>query len=636
MERNRVAEVAAESLDVLIVAYRRADQLDAALRSVDAQLPEARTFVWDNLSAGSAAIRELSRRHPDVRWTFHRANIGFAAAVNRLVEQSSSPYFLLLNPDAELLSPLHATRATVQGTRVAAAAPWEDDGTTRPPWDNAHRAPTLIRQLVSYAGFDNRLARCGPASMLYARQPGNVSGYLTGSCLMVSRDAWTDVGPFDERYFVYGEEADWCARARERGWRIVSVPEPGIAHRAGGSVADHAAARAQSAELLREGQVRYLRDHRGAVAAVSYERMTRLMDAVQPSKRRLAARRTGRRYDYIITSNTLAFGGAERQRVALANELTARGAHVQMRLLQGEGDLRTELDAGVDVRVADWRTSFTPGDLLVTGTTNTELAHGFLWRAQRPRRRWIVANHHYAHPKEPVFTPAQGWLMRRADGMVYLSESHRRDHLAVQRLDTGRYWVVPNGVRCAAEQVARASGIGPVSLVFVGRLLASKQADLAVQALSDGMDDLQWTFDIFGDGPERSRIEASIPAHLVSRIRTRGWCRDVARQLRDADVFVFPSRLEALPMVILEAMCAGVPVVAGPVASVPEMLADGAGVLVPSWDPDQWRSALRGLISDPDQRRRVGAAGRHRQQLIYSTDAMVAGYQRIHEELTSG
>lgn len=110
--------------DVLVVSYRRADLPEQCLRSVAEHLPEAQVWVWDNRSEGSDAVRALASAHPRVDWHFSDENVGFAAAVNRLMERVTGPSALRLNPDARLTGDLVLTRAALEEDGVAAAAPW--------------------------------------------------------------------------------------------------------------------------------------------------------------------------------------------------------------------------------------------------------------------------------------------------------------------------------------------------------------------------------------------------------------------------------------------------------------------------------------------------------------------------------
>jgi glycosyltransferase involved in cell wall biosynthesis len=193
---------------------------------------------------------------------------------------------------------------------------------------------------------------------------------------------------------------------------------------------------------------------------------------------------------------------------------------------------------------------------------------------------------------------------------------------------------VPNGVPAPALDVAdRPPHHGPLHLVFAGRLVEHKGVQVAIEALGQ-LADRAWTFDIYGDGPYRSDIEAAIPVALRDRIRLRGWVADPADALRAADLFVLPSRLEALPMSLLEAMWAGRPVLTNAVGAVPELLADGAGILAPGLDATSWATALRDLLDHPALLAETARAGRER-VAAYSVDAMIDGYEQVLAQSTA-
>lgn len=609
--------------------------------------------VWDNQSDGTPAVRELAGRRPDIDWVFCDDNVGFAAAVNGLMRRVTAATALLLNPDAALLSDLFRTRRTLaDDPQVAAAGPNVTEAGQR-VWDNAHREPTWLRHLVSYAGWDERVGRFAPVSMAYRDRPIDVSGYLTGAALLIAMDAWRAVGEFDERYFLYGEEADWCHRARRRGLRLVSVDEPGVEHAAAGTVSDEARARGRSDMLPAQSRVRYIRDQQGAAAARAYRAGAAVLERTQRSKRRVrAAERAAGLVptarppapDIIVTSPTLGFGGAERQRVALVNGLAAAGDRVQLRALQGFGPLAADLSPRVQ-RVSAPYTQVSrdagPRTLLVTGTSRIELAFGLAWRAANlPHGRWIVANHQPAEADRAVFPAPVAATMCLADGMIYLSGDHREAHLRHQRLDRGRWWVVPNGIDVEAVAGRRQEPrppSGPIRLVTASRLAAVKQVDLLVRAVGEGLDDLDWTLDVWGEGPDRDTLAAAVaglPPAVAERVRLRGWCADVPAMLRSADVFCLPSRAEAQPMTVLEAMACGTAVAAHPVAAVPDMLHDGlAGYLVEPPTPQRWREVLREVLTDEAGRQGAVARAADRVRRRYSLDAMIGGYRSVRDEV---
>lgn len=247
----------------LVVSYGSPAPLERMLASLPSGFD--RVHVWDNAGPASAATRVLAARHPNVDWTFSPTNIGFAAAVNRLMEATDGDV-LLVNPDAVLSGQLDGLRQRLGEADVGAVAPvWRSTG--RQPWDNCRRFPTTFRVLVDHAGLAPKVRRSplqnrGP---LYATEPTTVD-WATGACLALSRTAWQDVGPFDERFWLYGEEVDWCLRAARRGWRVRRVDDLSFTHAAMGTV-PAPADRARSRQLLRQSQQRLLTKHRGPLSA---------------------------------------------------------------------------------------------------------------------------------------------------------------------------------------------------------------------------------------------------------------------------------------------------------------------------------------------------------------------------------
>jgi GT2 family glycosyltransferase len=222
-------------LAVLIVTYKSHDLLEKCLAQVAEHLPELPVYVYENSGDGYPGREELAARHPDVHWVMGSVNVGFAAAVNALVEHTPPDAdLLLLNPDARLLGPLTRTRQLIRRPGVAAVAPlmWDTAGAGPAPWDVATRRRTLLRALVAASGYSDRL-RGNRFSLLYGQQPDEsqgIDGYLCGACMAINRDAWDAIGGFDEEFFLYGEETDWQNRARDAKWRILLADEPGAEH----------------------------------------------------------------------------------------------------------------------------------------------------------------------------------------------------------------------------------------------------------------------------------------------------------------------------------------------------------------------------------------------------------------------
>ena len=166
--------------------------------------------------------------------------------------------------------------------------------------------------------------------------------------------------------------------------------------------------------------------------------------------------------------------------------------------------------------------------------------------------------------------------------------------------------------RTALETVERK----PPLILAVGRLKAPKDFLTLIRALGD-LPPASFEATIVGEdltAPDWSR--RSVLSDLTGRVRLVGERRDVPQLLAAADVFVLPSTSEGLPVSVLEAMAAGLPVVASRVGGVPEQVSDGkTGLLVEPGDPNELAAALHRLTVDPSLRRRLGSAGRARAEL---------------------
>ncbi|CAM3357705.1 Glycosyl transferase family 1 [Tsukamurella hominis] len=625
-------------LAVLIVAYRNPGDLRACLASVAEHLPDARTLIWDNSGADWPGMAEVRADHPDVAWNGDGANAGFAAAVNRLAARVPDADLLLLNPDAVVRGDLAATRAALRTPGVAAAAPRIYDpahsGGAGRDWDVAHRRRGPVRALVSYAGYAPAL-RGTPFSDLYADAPDVVEGYLTGACLAIQRDAWDSIGPFDEEFFLYGEESDWQERARRAGWRLILTGDEGIAHTSGGTVADDARASRRSGDLLRANIALNLEHDGRAATGDLYLAGTSILDRLQRSTRRAHAR-AARRSDrpaIVITTNRLVYGGAERQHVLLAEELDRRGYPVTIACMQRLGPMVAEIPHSVRVVRQPW---FAPAldpvagpQILISATTNTETGFATLWRAGRRDRKWLVAAHSWFDAQEPTFSAPLARAMRRADGFVGLADGHWDVGPQFRNL-TAPVFTAPNGIdRVAARgDVPPRPPLGrPRRLVMLARAVEFKNPHVLAAALA-GVPDGDWELAIYGDGPDRERLEAMTPDSVRDRVHWHGWAPGPEAALAEADLLCVPSRDEAFPLVILEAMVRRLPVVASAVGAIPEILAHGeAGRLVEDVSVAGWRAAMTDLLAHPQDWRALGDRGFERVRANYSVEAMADAYE---------
>ncbi len=217
-------------VSVLIVSYNTRDLLLEALGPLVRENVEL--IVADNASADGSADA-VAAHFPSVRLTRLPTNRGFAAGVNHAATLSTGDVLLLLNPDAVLPAngPNQLARFLSERPRAAAvgAALRYGDGRFQAA---GFRFPGLLQVTLDLWPV-NRLAD----STLNGRVPSNGRpvpiDHPLGACMAISRRAWHDVGPFDEGYFMYVEEVDWCRRARSRGWQIWHDPGVVAVHHAG-------------------------------------------------------------------------------------------------------------------------------------------------------------------------------------------------------------------------------------------------------------------------------------------------------------------------------------------------------------------------------------------------------------------
>lgn len=194
---------------------------------------------------------------------------------------------------------------------------------------------------------------------------------------------------------------------------------------------------------------------------------------------------------------------------------------------------------------------------------------------------------------------------------ICVAESERAAGVAARACDPQRTVVIRNGVAADAVAPGRRDGATP-TIVAVGRLQQPKDPLTLARAL--GRVRASFSAVIVGEGPDRPRLEAEIRRlGLDEAVVLAGERGDVADLLARADLFVLSSTSEGLPLSILEAMAAALPVVATSVGGVPEAVEEGeTGLLVPPGDPVRLAAALERLLVDPPLRRRLGANGRAR------------------------
>lgn len=289
--------------------------------------------------------------------------------------------------------------------------------------------------------------------------------------------------------------------------------------------------------------------------------------------------------------------------------------------------------------------------------TGAHLVHSFLvganayaYAASRLAglRRLIVSSRTTMPIPSRASRLVHSWVFRSASKVIANAESVKEFTSAYYGVPAASIRVVRNGVDTAGARAAagdraaaRAEMGVPAEAVLVGtvgRLSREKNLDLFVDlAAALARESPSTRFAVVGDGPRRDALARSIrTAGLTERVALPGARSDVQRLLAAMDVFVLTSDTEGLPNAVLEAMAAGLPVVATRVGGVGELVADGlSGHLVPPGQIVPLLTAVRALVADPGLRARQGSAGLGRIASDFGVARMIEATAGVYEEVLS-
>lgn len=227
--------------------------------------------------------------------------------------------------------------------------------------------------------------------------------------------------------------------------------------------------------------------------------------------------------------------------------------------------------------------------------------------------------------------------------LIAVSEQVRQMALKEEKVQPDRVIVIPNGVELLPEDDHKADIVRQVRhelsleadatlVLAVGRLTEQKGHSYLLQAIPDILAAHPGTvFAFAGEGPlHDSLMEQAKELTASESVRFLGLRRDVPRLLQAADIFVLPSLWEGMSMALLEAMGAGLPVVASKVEGTAELVSDGMdGLLVPPADPDALASAIIRLLGDKELRTRLGRTARGKIAHDFSIEAMCEKYKEV-------
>jgi len=347
-------------------------------------------------------------------------------------------------------------------------------------------------------------------------------------------------------------------------------------------------------------------------------------------------------------------GGLERVVLALARAGCERGHGAAVVCLERPGRLAPDAErAGARVVCLDKPPGLRPGLVgklrAAFRSLEPDVVHthqvGALLYAGLATARPVV---HTQHGREILWRPRRRLLARlsaaRAARFVCVSRDLAREVSAGRLVPTRKLRVVPNGVStepaCGpgdGADVRRSLGIpdGAAVVGTVGRLDEIKRQDDLIRALSRlGGDGPAPHLLLVGDGPALGPLRSLAEgAGLGRRVHFVGYQERPGRYLAAMDVFALPSRSEGMPLAVLEAWAAGLPVVASRVGGLPELAGDGAAILVEPGDVPALAGSLGEVLADPARARELGMAGRERVATLFGLDVMVDSYLRQYREV---
>jgi glycosyltransferase involved in cell wall biosynthesis len=242
----------------------------------------------------------------------------------------------------------------------------------------------------------------------------------------------------------------------------------------------------------------------------------------------------------------------------------------------------------------------------------------------------------------PGFPPVQGAVYRRierffgplASKIIAVSEFDRRLALDARIAPEDRIVTVHNGMPDVPLRLRADPGRTPVRLVMVARFSAQKDHPSLLSALA-GLQHHPWELDLIGDGPLMDQMKSMATAlGISSRVHFLGQRMDVDELLARAQVSVLATNWEGFPLSILEAMRAGLPVVASSVGGIDEAVRDEeTGYLVPCGDVGRLRDRIQRLLTAPALRARLGARGRAHYEQHFTLDRTVNQTLAVYEDV---
>ena len=340
----------------------------------------------------------------------------------------------------------------------------------------------------------------------------------------------------------------------------------------------------------------------------------------------------------VLLTTNLAPGGAETQVVYLAKGLHARGWDVHVVSLIKPTAFREELETNgvpvhapgltgiprqiIELRPAILHSHMFHANLMARGVqlvapvpVAIATLHSIQESSQRSESSWV---------RDLAYRSTDPW----ADVTVAVSEAVAKRHSAVKAVPARKLRIIPNAVDTErffpAARGSRTQPGGPFTWLTAGRLMWKKDYPTLIEAFGE-MSECELL--IAGSGPDEERLRRSAPAN----VHFLGQRNDLPDLLRRADGFVMSSRVEGMPVALLEASASGLPCVATDVGGVREI---GVPFVVPPQDPVSLARAMKEVTAmGCEERRALGEKARQRALERFSWTVVLDQWEALYHEL---
>lgn len=233
------------------------------------------------------------------------------------------------------------------------------------------------------------------------------------------------------------------------------------------------------------------------------------------------------------------------------------------------------------------------------GTKVIYMAHGFHFYNGAPLLNWMI------------YYPAEKFLSRFTDGLITINQE---DYRRAQKFHAGKTILIPGvGIDLdkfqkkepTRQEIRNKLGIPEIKIILmsVGELTKRKNHMAVIEALAC-LKEYDILYVVCGDGPMKARLRARAEELGVrERVKLLGFRKDIAELHKMADIFVFPSLQEGLPVALMEAMASGLPIVASRIRGNEDLIQNNrGGYLVKAQDSKQLAEAISKMIKNPEQR----------------------------------